>query len=461
MFGRHPAILSASGSSASFMRALQPAAWFRADTGVTVTGQGVSTWADQSGNGRDLLQGTDASRPPYLSYSASAGKYLYLPGVAGNYASTPDSVAASITGDIELQIRLSLNDWTPAAAMSVLSKADSNTTRSYYMTVNATTGTLVMSSSPDGTAGSQVSGTSSAAPTVSDGQAIWLRVTLDVNDGSGNRVYKFYTAVDSDTVPTSWSQLGTTQTVAGATTIHDNASVVEIGSVIAGTAQVAAGKVYRALIYSGFSDAGGTLKVDFNPDLDASDASTSFASSATGETWTVNKGASGLIAYLVGTPWLMGNGTSHSMATGAFVLDQPCTIYTVGKDLTWTLNNYIADGAAKDSGALIQSATTPRFKVSAGSAIGENAGLAVGTLGVRCAVINGASSLTQVNLGTPVTGDAGAAQMDGVTIFSSGAVVTGWWNGMLKEHIIFPTAHDATQRARVIQYLAGRHGVAL
>lgn len=38
-------------------------AWFRFGVGITVTGAGVSTWADQSGNGNDLLQGTDANRP--------------------------------------------------------------------------------------------------------------------------------------------------------------------------------------------------------------------------------------------------------------------------------------------------------------------------------------------------------------------------------------------------------------
>lgn len=37
--------------------------WFRFNTGITVTGQGVSTWADQSGNGRDLVQATDDFRP--------------------------------------------------------------------------------------------------------------------------------------------------------------------------------------------------------------------------------------------------------------------------------------------------------------------------------------------------------------------------------------------------------------
>ena len=42
---------------------MSPAAMFRYGIGITVTGSGVSNWPDQSGNGRDLLQGTDAARP--------------------------------------------------------------------------------------------------------------------------------------------------------------------------------------------------------------------------------------------------------------------------------------------------------------------------------------------------------------------------------------------------------------
>ena len=38
-------------------------AWYRKGTGITVTGAGVSKWADQSGNGNDLLQATDTNRP--------------------------------------------------------------------------------------------------------------------------------------------------------------------------------------------------------------------------------------------------------------------------------------------------------------------------------------------------------------------------------------------------------------
>lgn len=42
--------------------ALGPAAWFRRGD-WTVTGSGISQWNDSSGNGRHLLQGTDAARP--------------------------------------------------------------------------------------------------------------------------------------------------------------------------------------------------------------------------------------------------------------------------------------------------------------------------------------------------------------------------------------------------------------
>lgn len=38
-------------------------AWFQYGVGITEAGSGVSVWADQSGNGNDFLQGTDANRP--------------------------------------------------------------------------------------------------------------------------------------------------------------------------------------------------------------------------------------------------------------------------------------------------------------------------------------------------------------------------------------------------------------
>ncbi|MCR4300719.1 MAG: hypothetical protein NUV51_03840 [Sulfuricaulis sp.] len=57
-----------NAAASSYLPSDNPAslvAWFRMGVGVTVTGAGVSTWADQSGNGNDLLQATDTNRPAY------------------------------------------------------------------------------------------------------------------------------------------------------------------------------------------------------------------------------------------------------------------------------------------------------------------------------------------------------------------------------------------------------------
>lgn len=42
-------------------------AWYKADAGITTVSSAVSVWADQSGNGRDMTQGTAANRPAYGS----------------------------------------------------------------------------------------------------------------------------------------------------------------------------------------------------------------------------------------------------------------------------------------------------------------------------------------------------------------------------------------------------------
>lgn len=46
-------------------------AWWRADLGITLNGSTVSAWADQSGNGFHLLQGTSGAQPTYSAASAT------------------------------------------------------------------------------------------------------------------------------------------------------------------------------------------------------------------------------------------------------------------------------------------------------------------------------------------------------------------------------------------------------
>lgn len=60
--------LGLSGGSASAgsnpILGFLPEGYWKYNTGITVTGAGVSQWNDQSGNARHLLQATDAARPP-------------------------------------------------------------------------------------------------------------------------------------------------------------------------------------------------------------------------------------------------------------------------------------------------------------------------------------------------------------------------------------------------------------
>jgi len=51
-----------------------PAWWHKSDAGITLNVSKVASWADQSGNGNDVTQGTDAARPTYF---ASGGPNSY------------------------------------------------------------------------------------------------------------------------------------------------------------------------------------------------------------------------------------------------------------------------------------------------------------------------------------------------------------------------------------------------
>jgi hypothetical protein len=184
----------------------------------------------------------------------STGNYLYLPGIASNYASAPDSAALDITGDIDLRLKLALDDWTPSALTYLFSKYQGAGNVSYAMSIT-TAGLLQLSWSVLGT--TIITKTSTVAPTVTDGSTLWVRATLDVDNGAVGNDVKFFTSTDGLT----WTQLGTTVTTAGTTSIYAGTSVLEIGSVLNGTSNAARGKFFRAQVLNGI---GGTVAFDAN-----------------------------------------------------------------------------------------------------------------------------------------------------------------------------------------------------
>jgi hypothetical protein len=199
--------------------------------------------------------GSNTNEPLLLGHSGA--NYLYLPGVTGNFASVPDSAALDITGDLELVLRISLDDWTPASEEYPFAKRGGANQKSWLWA--ATTGGLMrLYYSTDGS--TEATATSTAAVPFTNGQAGWLKITLDVDNGAGGRDVKFFTAADQATEPTTFTQLGATITTAGTISLFNSTSVVSVGAYADGG--WTSGKFYRAIVRNGI---GGTtvLDVDF------------------------------------------------------------------------------------------------------------------------------------------------------------------------------------------------------
>ena len=201
---------------------------------------------------------------------------LSLPGVVDNYASMPDSAANSIVGDIDIRVRVALNDWTPLNFTPLFAKWGSGTAYAFAVQANG----IIDFQSQD-----QIGSTVPVG--AADGSTKWVRVTQDVDNGASGHDTKFYTS-DNGIV---WSQLGSTQTLAGVISIDDTARPVYIGAIenaVTGVPErFLLGKVYYAELRNGID---GPIVAKFDPSETTSGA-TSFVSS-TGETWTINQSGS-------------------------------------------------------------------------------------------------------------------------------------------------------------------------
>lgn len=88
--------------------------WLRADLGVTTTPSKVSAWADQSGNGNDFVQATDARRP---TYTASDANFNGLPVVTGVATAWLSSVGAMGGGYAQTTVGVVFRDTAAGGAV--------------------------------------------------------------------------------------------------------------------------------------------------------------------------------------------------------------------------------------------------------------------------------------------------------------------------------------------------------
>ncbi|MGW5429947.1 carbohydrate binding domain-containing protein [Streptomyces sp. NPDC004059] len=277
----------------------------RAEQQVQIT-RGRSDWGQQVDYGRCSLtlgnaDGRYSPRNPSGPYYGQIGRNtplrvsvntgsvaLDLPGGAGDYASTPDVAALDITGDIDIRIDATLTNWIQADYPSqgqtdytyteLIAKQDDlgqswalymKAGRPYFEWVNS------------GGGFSNVWGTD--VPLTTSGR-IALRVTLDVDNGSGGCTVTIYTA---PTIAGPWTALDVANG-ASTTSIKATTASLKIGDATTNTAgyEPGLGRVHAAQVYSGI---GGTLVA--SPDFTAQTSGTTSFTDSAGRVWSLSGNA--------------------------------------------------------------------------------------------------------------------------------------------------------------------------
>ena len=284
--------------------------------------QGTGGFALDARYGSSLAIGAaDTNDPLLLAWTGET--YVYLPGVAGNYTSAPDSAALDITGDVEIVCRVALDDWTPATAQAFVGKWTTGTNqRSYNLQITGTSFTLMASSDGLNNGASEQCAVTFSAPV--DGNTYWIKATRAVGSG----LCSFFYAPDQATEPTSWTSVGTnTMTYTGS--IFSGSGIIEVGSVGQGASFPLAGRIYRGIVRDGI---GGTTVFDanFTTGITSGSQATFTESSSNAATVTINRGTAGRKAVAVTRPvWLFGTDDYMEVADNALLNMDASQSFTV------------------------------------------------------------------------------------------------------------------------------------
>lgn len=223
-----------------------------------------------------------------LRVSVKAGaNALSLPLGFFGYASTPDTSALDITGDIDVRFDGTLNNWlapdsttSPLNTVVLMAKLGSDGDKSWMFGVRK--GTLYFEWSPDGTT---VYSTYSTVPlSVGPGSRMAVRACLDVNNGNGGCTITFYTA---PTINGPWAPLGDPFTAAITTSLFASTAPLTVGSQLYFSFTPSRGKVHAAQVRNGIN---GTVVA--NADFSAQAIGARSFTDTAGRSWDLSTSAS-------------------------------------------------------------------------------------------------------------------------------------------------------------------------
>lgn len=213
---------------------------------------------------------------------------LVLSGAATAGASTPDHLSLDVTGDLDIRLAASLENWYDNPAdinmMDLAGKyLPTGDQRSWLLSVSST-GVPRMVWTTDGTVGTAQLRFATENMPVPATQRIAVRVTVDVDNGAGGNTTTFYTA---ESISGPWMQLGDSVTASGTTSIYASTASLDLGHVAnPDTIRQPEGNVHAFEMRNGID---GTIVA--NPDFTTQTSGASSFTDGAGRLWTIGTGA--------------------------------------------------------------------------------------------------------------------------------------------------------------------------
>jgi len=247
---------------------------------------------------------------------------LYLPGVAGNWASTPDNAALDIVGDIDIRADVTLAAWTTSLFWQALVGKWAPTTQQSYLLEVTNTGFLTLIWSANGTATlsatstvpvpvMQKPGAFSPSSYLAPTQArLAVRATLDVDNGAAGKSVTFFTA---PSLAGPWTQLGAVVTTGGTTSIFNSTAALDVGLFVFG-GDLSTGTIHAVEVRNGID---GTVVA--NPVFWLQPTGTTSFTDTAGRAWTVN-------TTNIATPAKIQFGTPSYGLPFQVASDRPCDV---------------------------------------------------------------------------------------------------------------------------------------
>lgn len=429
---------------------------------------GMAAWFDGLDPASLIYDGSNRTALLGDKSGNSAENGLVTLGSGSNFATSPDSAAVSLTGEMEIVFCAALQSWSELATKSIFSKRAGSSQESWQILTSGSSAGVIRFLIWDG-GGSLQQYASSVGVGFAAREKGWVKITIE--GAAGVSSVKFYTSSDG----VSFTQLGTTQAGVYTTSItRDTTAPLAMMAWDAGS-DGCAGVMHRAILRNGIN---GTLAFDANFAAQSKLATSFTESSSNAATVTINtSGATGArIAgardmyqgtvgsqptYSLANRTLTFDGIDDFLKTAAFTLGQPVTLYFVGSQIAWSANLALCDGASADTLRLVQSNLTPEIRMRSGGtepALSE-INLPLGTRGLIRAVFNGSSASLGKNGDSAITDAVGGSTPGGFTLAArhDGG---GPSNITVNEIAIYNTAHTAAQQAQFWRYAKRKWGIA-